>query len=68
MKRTLYIKELALQYFHESSSDAARRRLKTWIERCSELDEKLKGADFKKHQHILTPLQYDLIIRYLGEP
>lgn len=66
--KAVYMSELAQQYFPQSTPRSATSQLHRWIVLNSELTEKLEELHFVKRQRALTPLQYEAIIRYLGEP
>lgn len=60
--------ELACQYFPNSTKRSAVTQLRRWIIICTPLRERLEKLCFKKGQRVLTPLQHEAIIYYLGEP
>lgn len=64
MKKT----ELALLYMTYASADVARRHLNKCIRRNRELLEALEATGWAFWIHWLTPLQVELIEKYLGEP
>lgn len=64
MKKT----ELALLYMPYASADVARRHLNKCIRRNRELLEALEATGWAFWIHWLTPLQVELIEKYLGEP
>lgn len=59
---------LAALYFPGLASRQACNRLRRWIIRCEPLSEKLREANYRPSQRLLTPRQLRLIIAYLGEP
>ncbi len=61
--------ELAKLYFPDTSRTAtAVRHLHRWMERNTELMERLQAVRYTNRCKILTPLQVRLIVEYLGEP
>lgn len=64
----IYMSELALQYFPNSTQRSATSQLHRWIVLNTELTAKLEELHFKPRQRALTPLQHAAIIRHLGEP
>jgi len=66
--KTMYVTDLALQYFPKSTKRSAVTQLRRWIVKCKPLTERLEQLSFHKGQRILTPLQYQAVIDYLGEP
>ena len=64
----IYMSELAQQYFPKSTQRSATSQLHRWIVLNTELTAKLEELHFKPRQRALTPLQHEVIIRYLGEP
>ena len=63
--KAIYIQELALQYFPNSTPRSAITQLKRWIDLNTELQARL--AELKR-QRSLTPKQHEAIIYYLGSP
>lgn len=61
-------KELASLYFPNSTPQSASVQLQRWINRNDSLKNELIRAGYMKGQHCYTPLQVELIFRYLGEP
>ena len=59
---------LALLYMPYASADVARRHLNKCIRRNRELLEALEATGWAFWIHWLTPLQVELIEKYLGEP
>jgi hypothetical protein len=63
-----YFRELALGYFPEDMPEVAVRKLRKEIAGYPELFNALSEANYKSRKQIVTPLQKELIIKYLGEP
>ena len=59
---------LATAYFPASSTDAAIRRLRRWIEGNDELYNRLTHTGYHPRQRHFTSRQTALIFEYLGEP
>lgn len=66
--KSLFIAELAQKYFPNSTPRSAYAQLKRWIKLNKDLCTKLEELHYKPRQRVLTPLQYNAIIYYLGEP
>ncbi|WP_321519995.1 DUF4248 domain-containing protein [uncultured Bacteroides sp.] len=64
----IYFADLALLYFPNSTPRSAVTQLQRWIDLNEELKNKLEELYYRKRQRALTPLQYQAIIFYLGEP
>lgn len=60
--------ELALWYCSNTSPGTAFRRLRRLIHQDPDLMNDLQALHYRKHSHILTPMQVTVIIRHLGEP
>ena len=60
--------KIALLYMPYASADVARRHLNKCIRRNRELLEALEATGWAFWIHWLTPLQVELIEKYLGEP
>lgn len=60
--------ELAVLYAPELTPESASKRLGYWIRYHPNLSQALQEAGWKKGQRVLTPLQVEVIIKYLGEP
>ena len=60
--------ELAQQYLPKSSEAAARRTLRAWVNKNSDLKAALVASGYNDKTVILTPAQVELHYRYLGEP
>ena len=59
---------LAKLYNPDVSEARARRLLRSWIARNKELGNELRLLHFSPASHVLTPLQVETIVKYLGEP
>lgn len=59
---------LAQLYFPERKIAAARRKLNYWISHNGELNAALTKTGYSPRNIVLTPVQVNLIIGYLGEP
>ena len=56
--------DLALRYFPRSASEQLRR----WMRLNPDLQRRLEELHFQPRQRVLTPLQHEAVLRYLGEP
>ena len=65
--RAYGLKELAVLYFPNNTSQSASNQLKRWM-KSAKLMKKLKNADYNNGQKLLTPLQVQIIVEHLGEP
>lgn len=63
-----YFRDLAMSYFPEDMPEVAVRKLRKEIVGYPELLNALKEVNYKSRKQIVTPLQKELIIKYLGEP
>lgn len=61
-------KELATLYNPDITAEAAVNMLRRWILRNEKLRCELEEAGYEARFHLLTPLQVNIITRYLGEP
>ena len=59
---------LSLEYFPNSSYEAASRHLNRWIQHNPALCEALSQTGYIKRQRHFTARQTALIFEYLGEP
>lgn len=66
--KSLFIADLAQKYFPKSTPRSAYTQLKRWINLNKDLCKRLDELHFKPRQRALTPLQYDAIVEFLGEP
>lgn len=64
----VYMCELAQAYFPKSTPRSASAQLHRWIELNHDLKRRLRELHFQPRQRALTPLQYEAIIKYLGDP
>jgi len=64
----IYLSELAQLYFPKSTPRSAVNQLHRWIELNQQLTRKLEELYYRPRQRALTPLQYEAVIEYLGEP
>ena len=64
----LSLAELAMAYAPELSNNAARKRLKKWLNINPQLMQSLREAGYRDRQRVLTPRQVEVIYEYLGEP
>lgn len=60
--------ELAKLYAPELTKKSAGKRFAYWLKYCKPLWEELQKTEYNPLQRILTPLQVELIFKYLGEP
>lgn len=56
--------DFALRYFPRSTSEQLRR----WMRLNPDLRARLDELHFQPRQRVLTPLQHEAVLRYLGEP
>ena len=66
--KAIYMSELAQLYFPNSTSRSASSQLHRWIVLNPELKARLEELHFVPRQRALTPMQYEAIVRCLGEP
>lgn len=64
----VYISDLAQCYFPNSTPRSAVNQLHRWIMLNTDLSARLKELFYHPRQRALTPLQYEAIIYYLGDP
>lgn len=62
------ITELAVAYCEIYDPANARRRLNYLLRTYPELWEELQKAHYRPRQRNFTPKQYELVVRFLGEP
>ncbi len=60
--------ELAQLYNPGITSDAASKRLRSWMVRNEQLNKELATHGWQKGTRLLTPIQVETIARFLGEP
>jgi hypothetical protein len=68
MIRSYSKSELAQAYAPDIAPASARNRLAAWIRHNRQLDKALRATGYTPEQRVFTPLQVELIFRYLGEP
>lgn len=66
--KAIYLTDLALKYFPQSTKRSAVTQLRRWISLNPALRKRLDELSFHKGQRILTPLQHEAIVYHLGEP
>lgn len=66
--KTIYLSELAQQYFPKIATRSAVTQLRRWIVLNSELINRLNELHYHPRQRILTPLQHEAILEFLGKP
>lgn len=66
--RTYGRTELAQAYFPNMTPGAAYRKLKSWIESCSELAGRLAQLGYNRRRRSYTPAEVAAIFDLLGEP
>lgn len=60
--------ELAMQYMPHVSSSAARRTMRTWIDKNPKFKVALVEAGYSDSAVLLTPAQVQIHWDFLGEP
>ena len=60
--------DLALQYFPRSTKRSASEQLRRWMRLNPDLQAELAALHFQPRQRVLTPLQHEAVVRWLGEP
>lgn len=65
---TIYLTDLALQYFPRSTARSAVTQLRRRIVLNKDLQHRLSELHFHKGQRALTPLQHEAFIHFLGDP
>ena len=63
-----YFRDLAMSYFPEDMPEVAVRKLRKEIAGYPELFNALSEVNYQSRKQIITPLQRELIIKYIGEP
>ena len=58
--------ELAQEYFPRSTKRSAVTQLRRWVVLC--VQHRLEELSFHKGQRVLTPLQHEAVVEFLGEP
>lgn len=66
--RTYGWKELAIRYAPDLTPHSASKRLTKWVFLNKELYERLLQLGWTKGVHLLTPVQVNAIVEFLGEP
>lgn len=66
--RTYGWQELGMLYGPDLTRQSAGRRLTAWVKKNTALIKDLKDNGWSKGAKILTPVQVEVIVRYLGEP
>lgn len=65
---TYQITAIAMDYCDVDRPANARRRFNYVLRTYPELWEELKKANYHTRQRYFTPKQYELVVRFLGEP
>lgn len=65
---SIYLSDLAQQYFPGSTLRSAVSQLHRWIALNPELTRRLKELYYRPRQRALTPLQHEAVLECLGEP
>ena len=60
--------DLALLYFPRSTKRSASEQLRRWMRLNPDLQARLEELHFRPRQRMLTPLQHEAVVRWLGEP
>ncbi len=60
--------QLAMWYLPNAPKETAYRTLRRLIHDDPELLEALKATHYRKHGHLLTPLQVQIICSHFGNP
>lgn len=63
-----YTQDVAQNYFDTQSKQNARRLFTHLIRNNKELENELASLGWNTTCRIITPLQYSVITKYLGEP
>ena len=66
--RSYGLQELAQLYAPDLTPESATKRLSIWMRHNHQLWDELLEAGWKPGNRVLTPLQVQVILRYLGEP
>lgn len=66
--RTYGWQELAVCYAPNLTPESAGKRLSAWVKQNPSLTEALQQAGWRRGQKVLTPLQVQRVVEYLGEP
>ncbi len=62
------ITEIAMSYCEVERPANARRRFNYVLRTYPELWDELKKVNYHSRQRYFTPKQYELVVRFLGEP
>ena len=65
---SICLTDLALRYFPRSTKRSASEQLRRWMRLNPDLQRRLAELHFQPRQRVLTPLQHEAVLRYLGEP
>lgn len=68
MANVFSVAETAMMFFPESLPQNALRRFRYMLKSDPDLWKALQEARFRSHQRMFTPMQYEIIVRFLGEP
>lgn len=60
--------ELAQQYFPEATKETARKLFTSMVKRNTALQTALESTMFNLSGRMVTPLQREMLFRYLGKP
>ena len=60
--------EEALLYGEGLTPESSTKRLSKWVQVNPSLTDELERCGWKKGKKILTPIQVQVIVRFLGEP
>lgn len=66
--KSISMNELAREYFPNSTKRSAVTQLRRWVVICVPLQRRLQELSFHKGQRMLTPLQHEAVVEFLGEP
>ena len=66
--RTYGWQELAILYAPDLTPESAVKRLGLWVRHNQKLCNELIDTGWKRGNRVLTPLQVQVILHYLGEP
>ena len=61
-------RQLAVLYMPDIDGHSATNCLMRWINGNARLKAELEKTGLRRKQKVFTPLQVDLILRFLGEP
>ncbi len=60
--------ELATLYNPEVKPETASKRLRRWVCKNGQLTHELSNQGWHKGTRLLTPMQVQVMVQYLGEP